>query len=226
VGRVSYVVRQRVTHPRHKERFDTWFAGKSKELRAAIPELDGVRRYHFEKDELFFYTFYDFKEDARFDDGLRGSLRTIREAWREFGPDMREFTAVPYEEIWSRTAEGRTSEPATHPLTIERLSFGESAEQERRWNEWNENTMLPDQLGRLPLASITRYRALTGDPRYYLQVQEYLDEASMRDSIAKAEKPGTTFGVTSPSKFWAGWAGFMPHVDDLTRWIVLPVPSR
>ncbi len=221
MGRVSFVVRQRVTHVRHRERFETFMTDQARALKAAIPELEGIRRYNFEKEELFFYTFYDFTPGAAWDGGLRERTARIRDAWREFGPDMREYTAVPYEEIWRRAATGVPVDGAARPITIERLVI--APEKEREWNEWAEREILPDQLERLPLASITRYRALAGDPHYYIQCHEYLDAQRMKESIAKAEKPGTTYGTASQSKFWAGWARFMPYVDDLTRWIINPV---
>jgi hypothetical protein len=221
MGRVSVVVRQRVTHPRHRERFEKFMSDQERALKSEIAELEAVRRYNFEKEELFFYTFYDFKPAAKWSDELRRRTARIRDAWREFGPDMREFTAVPYEEIWRRAAPGAPADGALRPITIERLVI--APEKEKEWNDWAEKDMLPDQLSRLPLASITRYRALTGDPRYYIQSHEYLDAQQMKDSIAKAEKPGTTYGAGSSSKFWSGWASFMPYVDDLTRWIINPV---
>jgi hypothetical protein len=223
VGKVSFVVRQRVTHPRHRERFEKFMSDQAAALKVEIKELEAIRRYHFEKEELFFYTFYDFRPEAKWRPELQRRTERIREAWREFGPDMREFTAVPYEEIWRKDVEGAGDGAGRRPITIERLVIAPA--QEKAWNEWAENELLPDQLSRLPLTGVRRYRALTGEPTYYLQTHEYRDAESMHESIAKAEKPGTTFGATSPSKFWAGWAKFMPYVDDLTRWIILPVAT-
>lgn len=219
---ISIVVRQRVTHPRHLERFNGWYAERTAAVGRALP-LAGVRRYSFEKDALFFYTFYDLRPGAKPGGELDAAVREVRDAWSGFGPDMRELTAVPYARTWERT--GPDSDLASHPITIERLAFpAQYAAQEREWERWLEDDMLPDQMVRLPLASISRWRALAGEPRYWIHLHEYLDERRMRDSIANAEKPGTVtnFGSGSPSKFWAGWAKYMPYVDDLTRWIILP----
>lgn len=50
---IIFVVRQRITHPRHLERFNQWHKDRTATLRAEVPQIAAVRRYHFDKDALF-----------------------------------------------------------------------------------------------------------------------------------------------------------------------------
>ena len=209
---LTYVVRQRVTVSRHIDRFSGWlFGDQIPALQKEIPELARVRHYKEEKDELVRVTFYDFQEGTAWTPAIRAATRSIREAWGAFAPDLRDFSGQPYALIWQRGS-GPTGGP-DQPLIVERLSI--VPEKEDEWNAWSER-MWTDELRDLEIAAVQRYWALTGDPRYYIQIQEFKDDPTMRGKI-KASEPKTRPG------YWEGWAKWMPYVENLGRYVFLPV---
>src|SRR5689334_13524262 len=181
---LTYVVRQRITVARHVDRYGAWLRDEQiPALRKAIPELAAVRHYKEEKDDLIRLTFYDFAEPARWTPSTREATRRIREAWYAFAPDMRDLSAQPFGLIWSSGK--RASNDGARPLIIERLTV--LPEKENEWNAWSER-MWQEELRDVPLGGVERYWALTGDPRFYLQVQVFEDDAQMREKI-KASEP-------------------------------------
>jgi hypothetical protein len=209
---LTYVVRQRVTVPRHLERFSGWlFGDQIPALGKAIPELASVRHYKEEKDELVRLTFYDFKEGTVWTPALHSATRKIREAWFAFGPDMRDFSGSPYSLIW-HGGPGPTGGD-DQPLIVERLSV--LPEKEAEWNTWSEQ-MWKDEIRDLEYAGVQRYWALEGDPRFYIQIQEFKDDETMRRKI-KASEPKTR------PQYWEGWAKWMPYVENLSRYVFVPI---
>jgi len=210
---LTYVVRQRITVARHVERYSDWLAKDHiPALRKAIPELAGVRHYREEKDDLIRLTFYDFNDATRWAPATREATRRIREGWHAFAADMRDLSAQPYALIWS--AGKRSSNDGARPLIVERLTL--VPEKEDEWNRWSER-MWTEELRDVPLAGVERYWALTGDPRFYLQIQVFEDDATMREKI-KASEPKTR------PQYWDGWASWMPYVENLGRYVFVPVP--
>jgi hypothetical protein len=211
---LTYVVRQRITVARHLERYADWMKNEQvPALRRSVPELAGVRHYKEEKDELIRLTFFDLAEGTRWTPATRQAARRIRESWGGFAPDMRDFSGALYSLIWQ--GGNGTSGAADHPLIVERLTV--VPEKEEEWNRWSE-TMWSDELRDLPIASVTRYWALEGDPRFYLQIQEFEDDETMRRKI-KGSEPKTR------PQYWDGWAKWMPHIENLGRYVFLPVTS-
>lgn len=209
---LTYVVRQRVTVARHLERYADWlFNQQIPALHDAIPELGGVRHYKEEKDDLIRLTFYDFREGTAWTPATREATKKIREAWHGFAPDMRDFSGQPYALIWDGGP--GTKGPSDHPLIVERLTL--VPEKEDEWNRWSEQ-MWADELRDLTIAHVQRYWALTGDPRFYLQIQEFEDDETMRAKI-KSSEPKTR------PQYWDGWASWMPYVENLGRYVFLPV---
>ena len=209
---ITYVVRHRITVARHLERYSAWLSGEQiPALRKSLPEIGGVRHYKEEKDELVRLTFYDLAEGCTWTPSTRAVTQRIREAWYAFGPDMRDFSAQPFGLIWSGGS--RASSDGPRPLIVERLTV--VPEKEDAWNAWSEK-LWQDELRDLPLAGVERYWALTGDPRFYLQVQVFEDDQGMRDKI-KASEPKTR------PQYWEGWASWMPYVGDLGRYVFIPV---
>ena len=209
---LTYVVRQRVTVPRHLERYERWMNEEQIPLLSSrIPELAGVRRYREEKEELVFLTFYDFRPDVSWTPSTRAATRQIREAWYAFAPDMRDFSGRLYSRIWSDGEGPRGAAP--HPIIVEYLTL--LAHKEDEWNRWSEQLWVRE-LRDLPIADVQRYWALEGDPRFYLQIQEFEDEPTMRRKIKESEP------ATRPD-YWSGWAEWMPYVENLGRYVFHPI---
>lgn len=211
--RVSYVVRHHITHPRHLERYFSWMKDEQEPaLRVALPDLAVVRHYRAEKEDKYFVHFYEFREGVAWGPSLERGWAAIRESWYPFSPDLRDFSGIPFAEIW-RGGEGlRTSGP--HPLTLERLSVVSS--KEAAWNAWCEGELWPGYIHDLGVPVVRRRRALTGDPRFYLQGWELEDVEAMRANVERNEP-------AKRPKFWNGWAAWMPYIENLTRWIFFPV---
>jgi hypothetical protein len=211
---LTYVVRQRVTVARHLDRFADWMKTQQlPALRKDVPELAGVRHYKEEKDELVRLTFFDLAEDTRWTPSTRDVGRRIRDSWSGFAPDMRDFSGQLFSLISTQGPGTKTD--ADHPLIVERLSV--VADKETEWNQWSER-MWAEEIRDVPIASVARYWALEGEPRFYLQIQEFEDDPTMRTKI-KSSEPNTR------PQYWGGWAKFMPYVENLGRYVFLPVKS-
>lgn len=209
---LTYVVRQRITVPRHVDRFGAWLGGQQiPKLRSDIADLASVRHYKEEKDELVRMTFYDFRDGTAWAPSSRDAMRKIREAWHEFAPDMRDFSAAPYALIW-RGGDGPKGQ-GDHPLIVERFSV--VPEKEPEFDQWSER-MWSKELSDLEIAAVERYWTLVGDPRFYLQIQVFEDDAAMRRKIKTSEPK-------SRPEYWNAWASWMPHVENLGRYVFLPV---
>lgn len=200
--------------PAREERYRKWLVEHIEHLSAEMSDLAGVRQFHWEKsDELYLYflVFYHFRGDTQGGAALIERARRIREAWRPQAASIRGFTALPFVRIWHGGSGTRTEGP--HPLIVERL--GVVPEQEEAWNRWSEDVLWPGELRDLPIAAVHRYRALVGEPRYYLQIQEFEDSPTMWRKVVDSE-PGPRPG------YWSSWAEWMPYLEDFERLVYEP----
>src|SRR6266542_639292 len=208
----TYVVRHQM-RPANDAKYRAWLQGENARSCSEIPELAGVRQYHWEKSDdlyLYFLLFYDFRDGTRWGPELEKTTRRIRESWRGF-VDIRDFSAMPFEEIW-RGGNG-TKTAAPHPLIVERLTL--EPDKEAAWNRWNDEELWPGELRDLQIAAVRRYRALVGDPRFYITVQVFEDQATMRQKILDSE-PGPR------PQYWADWKRWMPYCENMTRLVYEP----
>lgn len=200
--------------PFREERYREWLVAQNARLRSEIPEVLRVRQYHWQKSDdlyLHFLVLYDFREGTRWESRSEAHARKIRESWHGFAAELRGFTAMPYEEIWRGGAGVRSDAP--HPLIVEHLRL--VTEHEAAWDRWSQDELWPRELRDMAIAAVYRYRALVGDPRYYVQVQEFEDEATMRRKVHESEPK-------LRPRYWEEWARWMPYVEDLTRLVYEP----
>lgn len=208
------MARHHITNPRHLPRFQEWAYNEhlpawQDEHRDAV-----VQQYVSEKYKpLYYLTLYELAGGPSVDE-LVETRRALRSAWGPECKNMRDFTIEAYEPVWWSGRPPNGSQ--FHPTIMSRYSV--EADRETAFDQWV-RAVDAAYLADLPVANIRHYRAVDGDPRFQLLIQEFDDDSAMRSTI-EANEPAQR------PQYWDGWAEWMPCVNSLTRLVFNPSSGR